>query len=274
MVVGLAWIAATAVLWRGFISRPALPVHLLRGETRATDFALAALTGLLAAARVLAPVVALDGAPRPLWAAPAAILGAVLLSARRRLRSAAAPLADDALWLGGFGALAVVAHGDAGAFAAGGLLGAAAVVGLVGVLFLAWGRGVSFAITARPDFQVFAPNPDNRYALARVRVGSDDEVLATVPDNRCRFVHVGLYDTRMRRVRLAEWPDIKLKLEQRGSLRVHVGTRPCPDADVSFAVDPGRYYLTVRNYLPAVPERPMLPIGGRWDRRGEPSWPR
>jgi hypothetical protein len=261
----LLGVVATAV-WPGLCKRPAWPVHLLRGESWWTDLALALLVAGVAVGRVAGLLVVRTG---PQLAIAAVGLAVTATLARRRLRSAAAPLLEDAVWLGGLAVAGATPATLAGIALAG---GSTAV--LLGGIWVAWGRGLAFAITARPDFQVFAPNPDNRYALGRIRVGADRAVggvVAVVPDNGCRFTHVSLYDPRMRCVGLVPWPELRGAMAARGHLRVHVGPGDT-DADVVFRVPPGRYYLTVRNYLARRPDAVALPRARAWDGAGTAPW--
>ena len=263
--------AAAIVAWPGMRRRPAWPIHLLRGESFVTDLVLGAAVGTIAVARFAGLLLVRDAG----GAAVAAVALAITVAlTRRRLRSAAAPLLEDAVWLSGLGLAGVLGGAGSGtAFAMGGALAGVVTITLVATLVLLWGRGHHFAVTARPDFQVFAPNPDNRYALGRIRVGSQRHVLAIVPDNENRFTHVSVYDVRMRCVHLVRWPELRDALHERGHLRVHVGTSEvASDADVSVAVPPGRYYLTVRNYVPRDPDDVALPRATSWDGTVAPPW--
>ncbi|MBW2254968.1 MAG: hypothetical protein JRI25_10275 [Deltaproteobacteria bacterium] len=262
-LVALVVLAAAYAVWPQVARAPSIPMHVLVGEHPATDAALHLLRYGTWAAKVAAipwVVMAAWGTGRVLLvvAAVAVILGVVWWLDRRRPRSGAAPLRDDAVFLSGCAVLAAWSEGF-GALVLGALLGVGLIGGTVAALVALWGHGLAFAVTARPDFQVFAPNPDNRYALARIRVGQRDVVM-TVPDNGNLFTNAGVYDPRMRRVALIEWDALRTPLEARGEVTVHVGMQERPDAaDFSIAVAPGRYYLTVRNYLPKEPERLKLP---------------
>ena len=260
---------AAALLWPGLWRRPAWPFHLLRGESLLTDALLWGIGGAIALARVLGLLLVRDGVG---LAVAAFALGATVALARRTLRSAAAPLLEDAVWLGGL-ALAGALGGAGLEVAAGGALAVLVGLGGLAALIVSWGSGHAFTVTARPDFQVFAPNPDNRYALGRIRVGKQRHVLAIVPDNGNRFTHVSVYDLRMRCVHLASWPEVRAAMAARGHLRVHLGpSTGDTGADLSFPVPPGRWFLTVRNYLPARPEDTALPRALAWDGTGAPPW--
>lgn len=271
LAAGAALGIAAAATWPGLRRWPAWPFHLLRGESLATDVALAGIGATIGASRVLGLLLVRDAAG---FALAAAALGATVTLSRRDLRSAAAPLLEDAVWIGGLG-LAATCGGRGGPVAAGAVGGGLVAVGLVAALVALWGRGNAFAVTARPDFQVFAPNPDNRYALGRVRVREGRRVLALVPDNRCRFAHVSVYDARMRCVHWTAWPDLRAALAARGHLRVElrvVGSAPAADADLSVALPAGRYSFSVRNYLAARPDAVALPRARAWDGLGAAPW--
>ncbi|MBX2802297.1 MAG: hypothetical protein KTR31_31745 [Myxococcales bacterium] len=268
MVVVVAAAALRPGMWRA----PAWPVHLLRGESVVTDAVLLGITATMWGAR-FAGLLLVGGLVG--WGVVTVAMILTLLMARRRLRSAAAPLLEDAVWLAGLAVAGVIWDASmVGPLLAGAFLGSMAAVSLMGGLWILWGRGNHFTITARPDFQVFAPNPDNRYALGRIRVGADRHVVAIVPDNGNRFTHVAIYDAGMACVHMAHWDELKHTMASRGHLRVHVGPRGAgpTDADLSILVPSGRYLLTVRNYLAADPDDVSLPRCATWNGRGRAPW--
>ena len=152
--------ALAVTTWRGFLRPHALPVHMLAGEQSWDRSTLRALPHLVAALRVGAlPLVILAGpADRGGWLAVGclAVLLAVVLLRQRPLRSAAAPMLEDGVWLSGLAVIALTVHGGSLAvFAAGLVLGACLLGLVVGLQLLFWGSGSRFWIsqkTARPRF--------------------------------------------------------------------------------------------------------------------------
>ncbi len=261
----LLLVLVAAFWWRGFLDRGAIPVHMLPGEHGWDGALLVGATVAIGFLRVAAaPLLVLsDSDPAAQLSSVVgsfAVLGGVVGLRARPVRSAAAPLLEDSVWLLGVAAVGLAVHGGpVGALLLGVLAGATALLALLALQVASWGRRSGFWISARPDFQVFAPNPDNRYAMGRIHVGAVP-VVTVVPDNGSPYPAIGIYDLRFRRVRLARWEQVRALFDRHGAIRVHVGLVEDLDAGhLSFAVPPGKYFLTVRNYLAERPEAPALP---------------
>lgn len=214
--------------------RPApLPLHLLRGDHALLDGLLeVGRWGSLVVRLAAGPVALLSGGP---W------LGVVGLGAlwfglsRRRVRSSAAPIGEEALFVTGCGALAAWGLGTPWAL----LLGLAAgpvVLGLLlGAVWLLWGRTPTPVQMRTPWFRVLGDNPATVTFVTKVRV--TDRLVLELDQGADGPVNAVLYGLDLRPVARVSWDRIEAAYRQ-------------GQARVVLDAPPGRYLLSTRFYRP------------------------
>lgn len=261
LVGGAAW-------WRP-LARPApVPDHVLRGGSGAFNLALSVALGAVFAAKLGAvPAVvavghATDGTRGAVGAAAAlaTVLAGLGAWSRRRPRSCAEPLREEAAWFGS-AALVAAATGAWGglldarsvvvAVAGGGVATVAAVACLAAGFWWTWGRNPRFAVMRRHDFRILGDNPDALTVIARVRVvdgGSGLRVrLPRVAEGPVTFT---VYDGRMRALAGVTWDELRGPLEAGDGVDVVLGPDGPRGSGFRVPLVPGRYLVSVRNYRP------------------------
>lgn len=252
------------------LHRPPVPVHLLAPGPLPSLLANAVLWGVLAVEIGAFGGLLWQAAQHGAWglagAAGALYLGVFLLQAGWP-RSCAEPLRDHALLLGGLALLWSVQLGlvvPLGLGAVGGAL-AMALGGLV--IYLLWGQRPAFVQMRRRTFRILGDNPDAVAAICRVWL-DERGVVVRVKRTAKGPITLAVNRPNMKVVDKVEWRELRGPLEERGEVRVFVGTEPAPEGlEVDFQIQqaPGRHMVSVRHYR--MFDRDTLPTIARGPKR-------
>lgn len=264
--VALVTFVAGAAWWRELVRPAPVPDHILRGGSAAWNLALGSVLGTMFAAKlaalpaVVAVAAASSGSTGAVGAALAlgATLGALGWWSRRRPRSCAEPLREEAVWFVAAATVAGVAGLWGGDLDAGALIGAVAagsvaclatIAGLAGGFWWTWGQNPRFAVMRRPDFRILGDNPDALTVIARVRVVAGEALRVRLPHVAEGPVTFTVYDGRMRPLTGVAWDRLRAPLEADQRVDVVIGGAARDDG-FHVPLPPGRYLVSVRNYRP------------------------
>ncbi len=266
-----ALFALAGLQWPALFGRPALHPHMVLGGSRSWNALFLGAIGATWLTRLVA-------IPAILWLAndaggltglgmATAGLGCLLLClgalGRREPRSCAAPMRDDAVFLGLVApAWALVALWDGQISPLGalsgvgtGLLLTASTVGVLALGFrLTWGLRPRFFAMRRPNFRVLADNPDSYTVLCRVRIGTEG-LLIELPRVAEGPTSLAVYDARLRSVAGVPWSILAPRLAAQEHVACILGGAPgslpggLQDA-VHLPLPQGDYLLSCRNYRP------------------------
>ncbi len=258
VIFGLVAVVVAAVVWPPLVRTLPIPDHLLHGDSRRASVLVYGLLGVLPVAQVAAVAgLFINATPTTLWPRISVLsllfvgLGVVH---RRSARSMASRVRDHALALTVFALLL--------------LHPLAAVVGIgVGVTFITclalaiaadWGRQGRYTWFSTPSFRALGHNPDNQNGVGRLRVPVGG-LRIIVPQNHARTTTLTLYNHRMRRVAVVANAALRDAFEHGDDAVVQVGPDVSADEPLSVRLPPGRYFSTIRYYLPKSPTTCVLP---------------
>lgn len=215
---------------------PPLPLHLLRGDHPLLDGLLGALPWGLVAVRLLLGVgLVVTGGPALIGGIALFVVWGLL--SRRRVRSCAAPIGEEAVVLLAGAGLLLGATGDgAVALATGVVAGPVLLALLLGAVWWTWGWRPTPVKMRQPWFRVLGDNPAAVTWITKVRVGEDGVVVGL---DRCAHgpVSAVLYRLGLGSVGGASWEELQADYQS-------------GHAEVLLTAPPGRYLLSVRYYRP------------------------